>query len=122
MLTIFQKRAFLFLLGCIGSRLLLAAVVKSMPLSYLPFFGYVGLVIGLSFIYLFFFGNKIADAQLEWTGEKSVWWANLRSVHGVVYLLFGYYAIMRNQDKAWKVLTFDALLGLGAWLHHHFAI
>ena len=76
----------LFLFGCIGTRCLLAYVAKAINPDYLPYMGYVALIISLSFIYLFLFGNKTADGQLEWSGDKKIWWNNLRVVHGINYL------------------------------------
>jgi hypothetical protein len=117
---VFKKRAALFLLGCIPVRLLLVAIVKNISLKYLPYLGYVGLVGGLSFIYLFLFGNKTADGQLAWTGEKYIWWNKFRVLHGLFYILFAIFAIRKQQAYAWKILLLDVLVGLSAWINHHF--
>jgi len=116
----FTKRALLFLFGCITMRLLLVVLVKNVALDYLPYLGYGGLLIGLSFIYLFMVGNKLADGQLAWTGEKYIWWNKLRIFHGLFYILFGIFAIRKQQKYAWQILLLDALVGLGAWINHHF--
>ena len=118
--NIFRKRAALFLLGCIPVRLLFVALVKNTSLDYLPYLGYIGLLIGISFIYLFFVGNKIADGQLAWTGEKYIWWNQLRIFHGLFYILFGIFAIRKQQTYAWQILLLDVLAGLGGWTTHHF--
>ena len=117
---IFKKRAALFLLGCIPMRLLFVALVKYIPLDYLPYLGYIGLLIGFSFLYLFFVGNMVADGQLAWTGEKYIWWNQFRIFHGLFYLLFGFFAIRQQQTYAWQALLLDVLLGLAAWTTHHF--
>jgi hypothetical protein len=117
---IFQKRAALFLLGCIPMRLAIVYIVKNMPLDYLPYLGFVGLLVGLSFIYLFIYGNKTADGQLAWTGEKYIWWNQMRVFHGLFYILFGIFAIRHQQTYAWRTLGLDVLVGLGAWIKHHF--
>ena len=117
---IFKKRAALFLLGCIPIRLLFVFLVKNIPLYYLPYLGFIGLLMGLSFIYLFLFGNKLADAQLAWTGEKYIWWNQFRIFHGLFFLLFAFFAIRMQQTYAWQTLFLDVLVGLAAWTTHHF--
>ena len=112
------KRMLLFLFGCIGTRCLLAYVAKTINPDYLPYMGYVALIISLSFIYLFLFGNKIADSQLEWSGDKKIWWNNLRVVHGINYLIFAILAIQKNKN-AWIPLAIDVTIGLIAWIVHH---
>ena len=64
------------------------------------------------------FGNEIADKQLEWTGDKKIWWNDLRIVHGSLYLLFSYMAFNQNKD-AWLILLIDTLIGLVSWTKYH---
>ena len=49
------KRKVLFIFGCIFLRAMLVIIAKFIPLRYLPYMGYLGLVpsIGFSVIYLF---------------------------------------------------------------------
>jgi len=64
-----QKRFLLFIIGCIGSRLLLVLISKYSPIQYLPIFGYIALVPAIGFIYIYLtrsrktggevFGDKI---------------------------------------------------------------
>lgn len=117
-MDVFKKRTLLFLMGCIPMRLLFAGVAKTIPTHYLPYFGFISLFIGISFVYLYFFGNGRADAQLLWTGEKHIWWNYMRIFHGFIYILF---AVLAWQQKpyAWTVLFFDALMGLVVWVKHH---
>ena len=117
---IFKKRVGLFLLGCIPIRLLLVFLVKNISPEYLPYLGSIGLLMGLSFLYLFLFGNKLADGQLAWTGEKYIWWNQFRIFHGLFYLLFAFFAIRKQQTFAWQTLLLDVLVGLVAWTTHHF--
>ena len=112
------KRMLLFLFGCIGTRCLLAYIAKTINPEYLPYMGYIALIISLSFIYLFLFRNKAADSQLEWTGDKNIWWNNLRVVHGINYLIFAILAIGKNKN-AWIPLAVDVTIGFVAWIIHH---
>jgi hypothetical protein len=123
------KRILVFLFGCILTRTIITIIAMKIKPSLLPKYpiasnlalpimGIIALGIALSFYYLYFFGNERADAQLEWLGDKKIWWNELRIVHGTLFLLF---AILAFQQKsyAWIVLAGDTLIGLGAWLIHH---
>ena len=112
------KRFLLFLIGCIGTRSLLAYTAKNLSIAHLRYLGYLILPIGISFVYIFIFGSEAADRQLEWAGDPKIWWNDLRIVHGVNYLLFGILAI-RRQKYAWIIIALDTVIGLIAWLVHH---
>ena len=112
------KRLLMFLIGCIGSRSALALLTKIINPIYLPSIGYIGIAIAIGFFYVYFIGSSKADAQLEWAGDKKIWWDKLRAVHGLNYLIFGILAINKN-EHSWKILAIDVIIGLGAWLIHH---
>ena len=112
------KRILVFLLGCIGSRLLLTMVAKYITIDYLPLLALITIPISVSFIYLYIFGNKIADSQLEWLGEKKIWWNHLRPVHFALFMVFSIMAI-NKLSYSWIVLLLDTIVGLVAWLIHH---
>ena len=112
------KRAVVFLFGCILTRLILTLIAKQIDKKYLRIMGYLAIPIGLSFMYLYFIGNKKADAQLEWLGDKKIWWNELRPIHGSLYLLFAVYAI-KQKNFAWILLLIDVTIGLLSWLLHH---
>ena len=112
------KRLLMFLIGCIGSRSALVILTKTINPIYLPFIGYACIAIALGFFYVYFIGSPQADAQLEWAGDKKIWWDNLRAVHGLNYLIFGILAINKNKHS-WIILAIDVIIGLCAWLSHH---
>ena len=111
-----QKRFVLFLVGCIGSRTLLAIIAKKINLEYLPIMGYLALLPALGFLYIFVTGTR--KTGLEVGGDK-IWWNWLRPIHSLIYFLFAYNAIAKNR-QSWKYLALDVSLGLGAFLIHHF--
>lgn len=111
-----QKRFLLFLVGCIGSRTLFAFLAKNIIKNYLPILGYIALLPAIGFIYIYLTGSR--KTGLEVGGEK-IWWNNLRPLHAGLYLLFAYNAIYKHADS-WKYLAADVLLGLAAFLYHHF--
>ena len=110
-----MKRELVFLVGCIGTRSLLTFISRNTQL--LPFVGLIALIISISFIYIYIFGSEKADRQLEWLGDKKIWWNQLRAVHGTLYLLFALFAF-NKKEYSWIVLAIDTTIGLLAWLSH----
>lgn len=112
------KRILIFLFGCILARTILALIAKNVNKENLKIMGYLAIPIGLAFMYLYFVGNDRADAQLEWLGDKKIWWNDLRPIHGTLYLLFAYHAI-NQKEYSWIFLLLDVVIGLLSWLIHH---
>ena len=83
----------------------------------LPYIGIFYLLCALSITYIFIFGSERADAQLEWLGEKKIWWNNLRPVHGLIWFIFSISALAKYK-YSWAVLGFDTIFGLVAWILH----
>ena len=109
------KRILLFLFGCIGARLALVYVAKTISLQYLPFLGYAALLPAIGFMYFFITGTRQTGAEVF--GDK-IWWNNLRPVHAALYGLFAYNAINKNKE-AWMFLLVDVLIGIVAFVRHH---
>lgn len=112
------KRILVFLLGCIGSRLFLTILAKYINLDMLPFLAIFTLPISISFMYLYIFGNQTANMQLEWLGDREIWWNQLRPIHSILYMIFSIMAI-NKLSNAWVILLIDTNFGLIAWLYHH---
>ena len=110
------KRLLLFLIGCIGVRLLLVVVAKKSPPKYLPYLGYLALLPAIGFFCIYAFGLRKTGAEVF--GDR-IWWNSLRPVHGVLYALFAYHAIRRH-EYAWTFLLADVGIGLVSFLAHHF--
>ena len=113
-----QKRFLLFLIGCIGSRLLLVYIAKTINIQLLKYMGYVLLLPAFGFFYIYFTGIRKTGAEVF--GDK-IWWNDLRPIHGLLYLLFAYNAINGNKN-AWMYLFIDVLLGLTSFLTYHFIL
>ena len=111
-----QKRFILFLVGCIGSRFLLVYITKTTNKTILTFLGYLALLPAIGFFYLGFTGSRKTGAEVF--GDK-IWWNNLRPIHGLLYSLFAYNAIIGNQN-AWIYLLVDVLFGLTSFLFFHY--
>ena len=79
-------RKAIFLLGCIGLRSFLSYL--SSNINYLPYIGGFYLLFSIGILHAYIFGNEIADRQLEWLGDKKIWWNQMRLVHGLIWLIF----------------------------------
>jgi len=117
-LSILQKRTLLFTL-CIITRLSLSMLAKYINKKYLPYIGIITLIMGIGFIYIYLFGNKKADSQLEWTGDKGIWWHHFRPIHGLLYITFSIMAFKKNK-YSWLLILIDAMFGLGLFINHHY--
>jgi hypothetical protein len=109
------KRILLFLIGCVGTRLALVYIAKTISLQYLPILGYVALLPAIGFMYFFISGTRTTGPEVF--GDK-IWWNNLRPVHAILYALFAYYAIQQSRN-AWLILLADVIIGIVAFVRHH---
>ena len=112
------KKFIIFILGCIGCRLTLSMIAKYIMIDYLPLLAIFTIPISISFMYLYIFGNDTADRQLEWLGDKKIWWNQLRPIHSITFMIFSIMAINKSQN-AWLMLLLDTIFGLISWLNHH---
>lgn len=111
-----QKRFLLFLIGCIGIRTLFVYIAKTIDIKYLPILGYIALPIGIGFIIIYLKGLRKTGQEVF--GEK-IWWNKLRPIHGLLYILFAYFAITQN-TKAWQLLLLDVVIGFSTFLIYHY--
>lgn len=111
-----QKRFVLFLLGCIGTRSLLVYLAKNVNKTMLMYMGILAVFPAIGFFYLFLTGSRKTGAEVF--GDK-IWWNNLRPIHGILYSLFAYNAIIGN-TQAWVYLLVDVLFGLTSFLFFHY--
>ena len=109
-----KKRMLLFLIGCIGTRLLFVYVAKNSSVQVLKYMGYLALLPAIGFMYIFLTGSRKTGAEVF--GEK-IWWNNMRPLHSLLYFIFSYNAIMGNR-QSWVYLMADVTIGLMAWLVH----
>ena len=110
-----SQRKAVFLLGCIGSRSVLTYLSSNMNL--LPYTGGLYLLFSIGIFYIYIFGSKKADSQLEWLGDKKIWWNKMRLIHGIIWLLFAILAF-NKYNYSWIVLAVDTLIGLSVWILH----
>jgi len=110
------KRRLLFLFGCIGSRCVLVYLAKYLPLHLLFIMGCFTLIPAFGFIFIYIF--RLRQTGTEVFGDK-IWWDDLRPIHGMLYLLFSYFAIQKN-PFSWIFLAIDVVIGFISFLHFHY--
>jgi hypothetical protein len=111
-----QQRFLMFLIGCIGIRLLFVLLAKYIDTKYLKYLGYLAFLPAIGFMYIYVTGSRTTGAEVF--GEK-IWWNDLRPVHSILYFLFAYNAIIGNK-QSWIYLLIDVLIGLISFLIHHY--
>ena len=111
-----QKRFLMFLVGCMGSRVLFTLLAKYIDIQYLPILGYIALLPALGFFYIYITGSR--KTGLEVGGDK-IWWNRLRPFHSILYFLFAYNAITKHVNSL-KYLAIDTSMGLLAFLSYHY--
>lgn len=108
-------RFFLFLVFCIGSRLLFTAVSAVSSGWILKMLGLIALLPVVGWFYIIFIGKR--DTGIEVFGDK-IWWKKLRPIHMLLWGTFAYLAISGN-PQAWLILLVDTLFGLTSFLVYH---
>ena len=111
-----HKRILVFLIGCIGIRILLVLLAKYINVKYLPYMGIITLGIAIGFLYLYFTGKRRTGPE---TQGAPIWWMKFRIIHGLLYLLFSIMAF-RKMHQAYIVLLIDTFIGLILFLHQHY--
>ena len=108
-------RFLLFLIGCIGSRLIITAISAFSAGIFLKLLGLIALGPVIGWLYIIFIGKR--DTGLEVFGDK-IWWKDIRPIHTLLWATFSYMAITGNRN-AWIILLIDTLFGLSAFLIYH---
>lgn len=114
MVTSAKTRMAMFLIGCIGVRLLFVFAAKKATPGILQYMGIAALFIAIGFVVI----NKYG---LRKTGSEAggvIWWDDLRPLHAIMYTSFAILAFTNNK-YAWVPLLIDVFIGLGAYIAHH---
>jgi hypothetical protein len=107
-----EKRLALFLIGCVGTRIMLVYLAKTRT-DLLPYMAIIAFLIAFGFMYFYLTGTRTTGPEVF--GEK-IWWNNLRPVHASLYFIFALFALQKNKNAFW-ILLIDVILGLVATLH-----
>ena len=115
-MDILRLRIFLFLFGCIGSRVAFTVLSAYSTGWFLQFLGAIALLPVIGWFYIIFIGKR--DTGPEVFGGK-IWWKNLRPIHMLLWAFFAFLALSKN-PRAWMVLAADTSFGLLSFLRHHY--
>jgi len=111
-----QKRFLMFLIGCIGMRVLFVIIAKNINVRYLKYLGYLALLPAIGFMFIYLTGTR--QIGMETFGQK-IWWNDLRPIHSILYFIFAYNAIIGNTNS-WIYLLADVIFGLLSFLIFHY--
>ena len=107
-------RNIMFFFFCIGIRVLIPFIIKKKEIiKYKLIISLILFIISFSFILIRVTNSRKVGIE---TGNKPIWWDNLRPIHGLLYLLSSYFVYTDQIDHASKTLLFDVYFGLSAKL------
>ena len=89
-------------------------ILKYVNKDYLPYLSIPLLLQSFGFIYLYFMNLRLNAPE---AGGKT-WWANLRLIHGSLYLTSAVYAFQKK-DVSWIPLLIDVIFGFFSFLINH---
>lgn len=116
-MTISEKQPpwYLFLIGCIGVRLLMVYIAKKYTKDYSIMLAAAGAAIGMGFLFLFITKTREDKGAFN----NKIWWGNLRPVHSILYLSFAFLVVKKNEN-AYVPLLIDVIIGLVMYLHRYY--
>jgi hypothetical protein len=103
-----MNSALLFIIFCISLRLLIAWGAATISPEYLNIYSIGLLLIGLSFLYLYFTNTRLNAPE----GGGVTWWADYRLIIGVLYLAAAIYGFKKKQNLIWIPLVLDVTFGI----------
>ena len=115
MLSQEHKRNLLFLVGCLGTRSLMAYAAKYVDKPKLKIMGYIAIIPALVWLYMYFINPRTTGPEVF---GGTIWWNDWRLVHAMTYLLFAIYAI-KGEDFAYIPLVVDVFIGFIAFTMNH---
>ena len=107
-------RRLLFLGLCIPIRT--TAVILAKKNYYLKLLGIFYSIIGLNIGYTYFSDSRLTGPEVF--GGK-IWWHNHRIIFSIIWLTFAYFALIKKNNIAWKVLSLDVIYGIIIFTYHH---
>ena len=104
----------MFLFICIGIRSL--AVYLSYKKKYQILLGALYILFGIGIFTIY--GYNLRPTGIE-TGGKKIWWNSYRPLFAAIWILFGIASLL-NKSYAWKILSFDVIIGLFLFFNKHY--
>lgn len=108
------SRWVMFLLGCIGVRLIFVIIARFASQTALTYLGYLALLPAIGMLYLWLSNSRLTGME---AGGK-IWWHSWRIVHSALYFAFALAAINHNQN-AYLYLAADVIIALTLFFAHY---
>jgi Trk-type K+ transport system membrane component len=105
----------MFLVGCVGARLLLTYGAKEGAPLIKTAIAIFCILAGIGFWSIYLFGWRKTGPE---TNQQKIWWNSLRPLHGTLYLLAGVLLLLKY-SYAWAIILLDLAIGLTAFTLHH---
>lgn len=112
-----NKAFFLFLFGCIPTRLFAMLIAKYGSPIILKILGGIYMIFGIG-IFLMYFMAPIKNETMAFLGND-VWWHDIRPLFGILWICFAILALTGYKNIAWKILFIEVMFGLFMFLSHH---
>jgi len=103
---------FLFLFGCIGSRILFSLMVARGPVFIVKVLGILYAILGVGSIVIKVFGLRKDKGAFQ----NKIWWDDLRYIHGILYITTSYLIWNQKRYAACGVILLDASISLGRYI------
>ena len=111
-----QKRFIAFIFGCMVVRSLFVLIVLKISKKYLPYLGMLAIIPTIGFLTIYLGGYRKKGGE---TFGGKIWWNNLRPVHAVLYSVFVYLALKKN-NNAYIPLLIDVIIGFMSFIFYHY--
>ena len=113
-------QALLFIVGCLGIRLLYALsaklIIETKDRSNLRFFQISSVVIGVSMLYLYITNSRMNAPE---SSSGKTWWNSYRPLHAMMHLLFVMLSLFDKTLKyAFIPLLLDVIIGAIIYIRH----
>ena len=105
----------MFLIGCIGVRLIFVIAAKFANQRTLEYMGYAALIPAAGMLYLWLTGSRMSGME---AGGK-IWWHSWRIVHSALYFAFAYSAVIAHSRRAYMYLAADVIVALCLFFAHY---
>ena len=104
----------IFLFICIGIRSF--AVYLSYKNKYHTLLGALYILLGIGIFTIYSYNLRPTGIE---TGGKKIWWNSYRPLFAAIWILFGVASLL-NKSYAWKILSFDVIIGLFLFFNKHY--
>jgi len=108
----YKQRITYFLIFCIPIRIILSFLPLYLNSQYLYYLGLITLIPSFVFLIFYFKGIRLKAPE----GGGKTWWADLRLLHGLLYLCGSIY-LLQGKRTAYIPFVIDVIVGLLSFIN-----